>query len=646
MKDLIISAYLKEFCEQYGFAGDDEAFAFECFVNFCLISRHHPSSFDPDDVAVGGGGDLGIDGIGILVNDHLVRDTSTVDYLTKQLRRLDAQFVLLQAKTSAHFDSAEIGAFISGVRQFFAKQVPASANTDIRELHRIKNHIFGSSIHMESQPICRLYYATTGIWRGDPALTERVEQGLEDIRQTGLFSKVEFVPIDGELLKKSYREINNRTTQEFVFEKHTILPQISGVQEAYIGIVPCTEYLRLLCDDSGALNRRLFYDNVRDFQGLNPVNSEIRETLVDGKSNDRFGLLNNGVTIVARDVNKVGATFKLKDYQVVNGCQTSHILYLNKDQINERVFIPLKLIVTNNSDVIKQVVQGTNRQTEVKLEAFESLAPFQKKLEELYVALGRDSKRPLFFERRSKQHAHLEIDPERLVTLASQINCFLAMFLNEPHSTHRYYGELLRVYGNKLFVESHSLAPYFTAATALACVEHLFARGILARGWKHLKYQLLMIFRLQNSKEALPPLNSKAIDKYCDHLMAILNDEAAATEAFLRAEKLLESVHHRLAPWREPPQRTRAFTEALAEGASAGQPKSIATMALRSGVVKWFSDVRGYGFVTAEDGSEPFVHFGVVARSGRTSLAVGEPLRFSTVQTPRGQKVDFIEPLD
>ncbi len=53
------------------------------------------------------------------------------------------------------------------------------------------------------------------------------------------------------------------------------MPQIGGVQAAYIGIVPCLEYLKLLTNEDGTLNRRLFYDNVRDFQGNNPVNHEI-----------------------------------------------------------------------------------------------------------------------------------------------------------------------------------------------------------------------------------------------------------------------------------------------------------------------------------------------------------------------------------
>jgi hypothetical protein len=70
MKDRIIEAYLKDFREQYCEADLDESLAFERFVNHCLISRHHPDPFDPEDVTVGGRGDLGLDGIGILVNDR------------------------------------------------------------------------------------------------------------------------------------------------------------------------------------------------------------------------------------------------------------------------------------------------------------------------------------------------------------------------------------------------------------------------------------------------------------------------------------------------------------------------------------------------------------------------------------------------
>ena len=68
-----------------------------------------------------------------------------------------------------------------------------------------------------------------------------------------------------------------------------VLPPIGDVQEAYIGILPSTEYIKLISDNEGKLQRSLFYDNVRDYQGHNQVNQEIQETIHDNKGKDKFG---------------------------------------------------------------------------------------------------------------------------------------------------------------------------------------------------------------------------------------------------------------------------------------------------------------------------------------------------------------------
>lgn len=644
MRDRIIAAHLKDFTEQFGMSDLDESEAFEQFINYCVISKHYPDSFDPEDVSVGGSGDLGLDGLGILVNDHLVFSPEGVDHFKKNLRRLDVQFVFIQSKTSPRFEASEIGTVFSGIRKFFEDSEPHEANDRIRELYRLKEHVYDSTIDMDRSPICRVYYATTGTWTDELPLRSRITQGETDLSQTGLFSSVEFIPLDSEGCKRTYRELRHKVTREIDFEKHTILPKIEGVQEAYIGIVPCREYLKLICDEEGVLNRRLFYDNVRDFQGHNPVNTEIQATLEDSARSDRFALLNNGVTVVASDVNKVGTSFRLEGYQIVNGCQTSHLLYLNREQLTPNVYMPIKLIVTADSEVTNQITQGTNRQTEVKLEAFESLAPFQKMLEELYLALGRDRDEPLYYERRSKQYDHLEIRRERIVTLATQIKCFVAMFLNEPHSTHRYYGELLDSYRNRLFSESHSPLPYYVSGATLATIERLFADGRLPRDWKPRKYHLLMVYRLQNEGMQLPPLNSKAIEKYCDTLQEKLDDETAEV-AFRRAGQLVDTVQAELQRFREPHERTRVFTTALIDAASKGEGGQVATTARTTGTVQWFSDVRGYGFIDSDEGNEAFVHYTGIVGEGYRSLQKGQRVRFTNTQTQQGIQAIAVEPI-
>ena len=352
--------------------------------------------------------------------------------------------------------------------------------------------------------------------------------------------------------------------------------------------------------------------------------------------------MNNGVTVVARDVNKVGASFRLKDYQIVNGCQTSHILYLNRKQLTPKVYLPIKLIVTADSEVTNQVIQGTNRQTEVKLEAFESLAPFQKKLEEYYLALGRDRTEPLYYERRSKQYDHLEIRKERIITLPAQVKCFLAMFLNEPHSTHRYYGELLSSYRNRLFSDAHSPAPYYASGVTLATLERFFYDNKFPRAWRPYKFQLFMVYRLQNEPMDLPVLNSKAIDTYCEKLLNRLDDPKQAEADIRRAGELVKSVRDKLPPSREPPERTKAFTTALIEAAAQNKDRSTATTARNTGTVKRFSDIKGWGFIGNDSGGpDLFVHYKGISGTGYRSLTDGQRVQFTVFESPRGpQAID------
>ena len=188
MKDRILTAYLKDFTDDFGLAELDEDKAFEHFVNYSIISNHHPESFEPEDVAVGGSGDLGLDGLAIIVNDHLVASESDVDYLKTTLRRLDVDFIFIQTKRSSHFDAAEIGAVFSGIRQFFEPNAPKDANEKIRGLHSVKEYILDHSIDMEQSPSCRIYFATTGVWTNERVLRAPADQGVGDLEATNLFS--------------------------------------------------------------------------------------------------------------------------------------------------------------------------------------------------------------------------------------------------------------------------------------------------------------------------------------------------------------------------------------------------------------------------------------------------------------------------
>jgi cold shock protein len=56
------------------------------------------------------------------------------------------------------------------------------------------------------------------------------------------------------------------------------------------------------------------------------------------------------------------------------------------------------------------------------------------------------------------------------------------------------------------------------------------------------------------------------------------------------------------------------------------------------GTVKWFSNEKGYGFISASDGEDVFVHFSAIQTDGYKSLTQGQEVEFEVTDGPKGKQ--------
>jgi hypothetical protein len=247
--DRITKALLEEYCKDHGLASLSEDKQFEYFATYLVMNRLQIDAVDPADIVIGEGGDNALDAIGIVANGSLILEPDQIEDLAKQNSYLDVAFIFVQAERSSSFASAKIGEIGFGVEEFFKEHPTLPRNAAVTEAAEIMRTIYNkSALFRRGNPVCRVFYVTTGTWVQDQHLEARrvsVESVLNDL---GLFREVDFTPVGALAIQKLYRESQNSISREFVFAERTVVPEITGVSEAYLGFLPAKDYLRLITD--------------------------------------------------------------------------------------------------------------------------------------------------------------------------------------------------------------------------------------------------------------------------------------------------------------------------------------------------------------------------------------------------------------
>lgn len=534
--DRITEGFLDEFSSSQNIGTLDISKRFEHFANYCALSAE--IGFVENDIfeMLTGEATPGIDGIAIEVNGCIVETTEEISVLINQNKRLDVKFIFVQAKTSDSFDNADISGFLTFISIFFSDKAKSSFSTDeMLKFIEMKELIYANSKYMKAKnPIIKMYYIVPGTWNStDAKLNSVIDQHIDSLRKTFLFSDVRFVPCGSPEIQLMYRKSKEQIESSFVFSRKVNMFNDANGDYGYSGVLPFKEYVKIICDENGSL-KKVFEDNIRDFLGQsNYVNADIEQTILEGWSS-AFCMLNNGITIVSHSAVLVGDIMTISDYQIVNGCQTSHVLYLNRDkERTQELLIPIKIIVTSNEELKNRITKATNNQTSITKEQLEALSTFQKNLEEYYLTYTDENQR-LYYERRTGQYRGETVSNSRIVTIRSQIKNASSMFNDKPHDAAGHYNSLLKDIGAHLFLANDQQILYYTSSLALFRLESLIRTRQIPQEFRKGRYHIIMLLKYLTGGNIPKYHNSKKMITFCERILKTLNDEPKCVEYFTK----------------------------------------------------------------------------------------------------------------
>jgi len=196
------------------------------------------------------------------------------------------------------------------------------------------------------------------------------------------------------------------------------------------------------------------------------------------------------------------------------------------------MYLTVKLIETDDVDLSSSVIKATNSQSIVMREAFATIKPYHRKLEDFFRAMNEHGHR-FFYERRPHQYDDDDaVTRSEVVSAPLLIKSFVSVVLEQPHKVHFYYGQILRDYNSEsttlVFDEGHHPGLYFVSHVIAAKCKDFAIKNKCGR----LSYHLALLVK----KELGVTLNTseKMSDGAVLRLLEKINSDfdSAASGAF------------------------------------------------------------------------------------------------------------------
>lgn len=373
---------------------------------------------------IDGGGDGGIDSIYLFINDVAYDEEMDIASLKKNA---SLRLVLIQSKTSSSFSETAIEKMVSSACDLF------DLNKELAILSTVYNQDLLDSISRFRKtflalaskfPLVSFKYAY--VTKGSevhPNVSRKVNN-LEQVIK-GYFNPVSFSFV---FLTATDLLANARRSPSSTNSLRLAENPISTGQEGFVCLVTLRDYLAFITDDDGHLRSHLFEGNVRDYQGKNEVNVEIRKTLETVPSED-FWWLNNGVSIICSNASLSGKILTIEDPEIVNGLQSSREIYNmlhEKDLSNESRNLLVRLLKPQTQESRDRIIKATNSQTPIPAASLRATDKIHRDIEEYLYNKG------FFYDRRKNYYKNIGKPIKKIFGIPFVAQSVMACALTEP----------------------------------------------------------------------------------------------------------------------------------------------------------------------------------------------------------------------
>lgn len=339
---------------------------------------------DIEDAITDGSMDGGIDAVYILGRDvHIFNFKYTENY----------------DKTKNNFPSSEIDKIIVTIQSIYDKSL---SQKDVNEavwekVNEIWDNFDKGSLHF------KFHLCSNKLKPISQAIT-KFEKTLIGYRY------VEFFYYDQEdLVSRLFEKNSKKISGQIKFVDRQYFDRSDGPLKGIVATVAAQDLLSLIQDpdDPDKIIEDVFNENVRIYLKLkNRINQSIYDTAISDE-NYSFWYLNNGITLLCDECNYIpnsrSPQVELRNFQIVNGGQTTHALFeaFRKEPAKIKdVLILVRICETKKENKIgERISETTNSQTPIRTRDLHSNDRIQRKLEEQFKTLG------YYYERKKNQHS-------------------------------------------------------------------------------------------------------------------------------------------------------------------------------------------------------------------------------------------------